>query len=402
MTTSPFSDSFSKAGKTLMMTQPFYGIFLMMLNKKVDESINTLCVGLKGINYELRVNPKFWDTLTSDVQLGALQHECLHMVNFHLTDFQHLSNKQVLNIAMDIAINQYIPDQNRGEGWMMPDLFPDLNLDKMEGTIYYYEKLMEAKDQMDQDIQAMLAAMMAGEGSCELPSSGQSVNLPDHQWEDAEGLSEGTVRIMKAQMEKIIVEAAAQVSKSRGTIPSEIQVILDRLETIEPPKFDWKGYIRRFIGCSTRVYSHRTRRRLNHRFASDPGVVSRLHKHVLLALDTSGSVSEDELREFQNEMHHIQKNGTTITVVQADAAVSHIGPFKPTEDFAVYGRGGTSFQPVIDYYNENIRKYSCLIYMTDGEAPNPSDVKGNVLWVLSSTSQKTDHLTGKTIRLECN
>ena len=98
-------------------------------------------------------------------------------------------------------------------------------------------------------------------------------------------------------------------------------------------------------------------------------------------------------------MYHIHRNGTEITVIQCDAAVSSIKPFNPKEDFAVHGRGGTSFQPVIDYYSVNLAKYSCLIYMTDGEAPDPHGVVGQVLWVLSSTSTKTNHLTGKTIQL---
>jgi predicted metal-dependent peptidase len=396
-----FSDSFAKAAKTLMMMQPFYGIFLMMLNKKSDSKIPTLCVGLQGLNYDLRINPDFWMSLNENVQLGALHHECMHMTNFHLTDFNHLTNKEILNIAMDIEINQYIPAINRGEDWMLPELFPELNLEPFKGTIYYYEKLMQAKEQMDKDIQAILQAIANGESTCELPSSGKTVRIIKHDWEEAEKLNEGAVRILKAQTEKIIRDAAEQVTKSRGTLPHEIEEILKRLSQVEPPKFDWKGYIRRFIGCSTRVYSHKTRRRPNLRFDDQPGMVSRLHKHVLLAIDTSGSVSKKELEEFHNEMYHIQKNGTTITVIQADAAVSHIGPFNPKEDFSVYGRGGTDFQPVIDYYNENLRKYSCLIYMTDGEAPNPDDVKGNVLWVLSSTSQQTDHLTGKTIQLQC-
>lgn len=397
-----FNDSFSKACKTLLYTQPFYGIFLMMLNKKADEKIDTLCVGLRGVNYELLVNPDFWMTnLNTDTQIGALMHECGHMLNFHLTDFDHLTDKRIANFAMDIHINQYIPTQNRQDSWLMPSSFPDLQLAEFQGTNYYYEKLMQAKNAQQQDITAMLEAIGAGAGSCELPSSGETVTFSSHDWEVAEGLNEGSKRIMQAQMGKLIREAAEQISKSRGTIPGNIQEILDRLSAITPPKFDWKGYIRRFIGCSTQVYQHKTRRRYNLRFSKDPGHVTRLHKHVLLALDTSGSVSREELKEFQNEMHHIQRNGTIVTIVQCDTAISHIGPFKPKEDFTIHGRGGTSFQPVIDYYNENLKKFSCLIYMTDGEASDPMNVKGNVLWVLSSTSQKTSSLTGKIIQLEC-
>lgn len=73
--TKPFSETFTKACKSLLLSQPYYGIFLMMVNKETDESIPTLCVGLKGISFKLKVNPNFWDTMETEIQSGALQHE---------------------------------------------------------------------------------------------------------------------------------------------------------------------------------------------------------------------------------------------------------------------------------------------------------------------------------------
>lgn len=301
---------------------------------------------------------------------------------------------------MDIAINQVIPDENRGKGWLMPSTFPHLKLELLKGTNYYYEKLMQAKDAQDKDIQACLEAVANGESSCELPSTGETVKIERHEWEvENSDMSEGTKHVLQAQISKLIKEAADQVTKSRGTIPSNIQEILDRLNKVDPPKFDWKGYIRRFVGCSTKVYVKKSRRKLNVRFTDNPGQRVKQHKHIMLGLDTSGSVSTAELKEFQNEMHHIQMNGTTITVVQFDSAISHIGPFNPRVPFEVKGREGTNFQQCIDHYNTNKRTFSCCIIMTDGEAPDPQNVQGNVLWVLSSKSGMTDHLTGKTIKL---
>lgn len=61
----------------------------------------------------------------------------------------------------------------------------------------------------------------------------------------------------------------------------------------------------------------------------------------------------------------------------------------------------TSFDPVVDYFNENQRKFSCLIYFTDGEAPNPHNPpQGRCLWVLSSMSKMNKKLPGQVIKLE--
>lgn len=95
----------------------------------------------------------------------------------------------------------------------------------------------------------------------------------------------------------------------------------------------------------------------------------------------------------------MQKTGTEITIAQADTAISHIGPYNPRKEFEVHGRGGTSFQPLIDYYNANTHKYTCLVYLTDGEAPAPTPARGRMLWVMSSQSQLNKNLIGPQIKL---
>ena len=60
----------------------------------------------------------------------------------------------------------------------------------------------------------------------------------------------------------------------------------------------------------------------------------------------------------------------------------------------------TSFHPVTDYYDQNTKKYNCLIYLTDGEAPAPDRCRGPVLWVISSASNGlNEDLQGLQIQL---
>ena len=53
-------ETLAKTVKDLMFAEPFYGIFLLSLNKRWDESIPTAGVGLNNVNYDLRINPEFW------------------------------------------------------------------------------------------------------------------------------------------------------------------------------------------------------------------------------------------------------------------------------------------------------------------------------------------------------
>lgn len=63
------------ASKELMLDQPFYGLFLIGLNKEWNESIPTAGVAKHNINYKLVINPTFWSELSSDHQKGLLWHE---------------------------------------------------------------------------------------------------------------------------------------------------------------------------------------------------------------------------------------------------------------------------------------------------------------------------------------
>ena len=308
---------------------------------------------------------------------------------------------------MDCEINQYIDRSWLPEGGVFLDTlqaaYPQLNLEEKKGTRYYYDKLMSLAQNGDNAMQLVIGGMPKdgnGEMEVQLPND-QSITITDHDWETAtEGLSDATKKLIESQTKHVLNQIAEQVVKSRGTIPGEFSEILERINKIEPPKFDWKGYIRRFAGKSTKTYTKLCRRKLNKRFEELPGLKVKKQKHILAAIDTSGSVSNDELREFLGELYHLTKTGAEVTIVQCDTAISFIGKFDPKKDFVVHGRGGTDFNPSVDRYIQNQGKYSCLIYFTDGEAPAPDNAGGSILWVLSERSAMNDSLPGHVIKLE--
>ena len=411
-------ESLAKASKELCLKEPFYGLLLMSLNKVWDPNFcvrgnATLGVMLRGINYELRINPSFWESLTPIQRLGVLKHELEHIGFFHLTDYGHFENKEVLNISMDIVVNQYIDRDWLPENGCFLDSFPHLNLEPRKGSRYYYEKLIEAKNNGDNAVKKLLAAMCSpdgkggdgdpndqqGNGIFELPD-GTKIQLPDHDWDDIAEMDDATKKLIENQTKHIISQVADQVLKSRGTIPGEFAGIIERINNIEPPKFDWKGYIKRFAGKSTKTFTKKSKRKYNKRLPDNPGIKLRQQKHILFAIDTSGSVSNDELRECLGELYHLQKTGSEITIIQCDTTISDISKFDSRKDFEVHGRGGTEFQPVIDYYNERLHQYSCLMYFTDGEAPAPENARGNILWILSERSDMNKELPGEVIKLE--
>jgi len=377
------NDKLARISKDLMFKEPFYGLFLIMLNKVWTDKVPTAGVGKNGINFQLYINEKFWSELSDFHKMGVLKHELLHVAFFHVTEFEHLDDKKLANVAMDCEINQYIDKSWLPEGaCTLEVLNKELGLKMLpkKGTQYYYDILKKVKDQKLEELKEML----------------KDSHLT---WEEFDSMDEATKKLAAKQIEHILKEVADSITKSRGTVPAEFQELLDKINNQEPPKFDWRGYLRRFAGASMNIYTKKLRRKFNKRFEANPGLKIKKKKHILVAVDTSGSVSNDELREFFQEINHIAKTGSDVTVVQCDTAITSIKPYKINQDINIKGRGGTSFHPVIEYYNERQREYSCLIYLTDGEAPAPEKTKGKMLWVISSKSKINPELIGPQIKL---
>ena len=289
-----------------------------------------------------------------------------------------------------------IADKLPPRGVLIAD-YADLNLDLKAGSSYYYNKLREAKDKKDQTGTSGDANFDA---LCDQMDEGDNDGMPDHStWEDFENLTEAEQKLIDKQLQKVLSDAKEQTVKKRGTVPGEIEGVIV-IEEITPAKFDWRGYIRRFTGVSTKVYTKKIRRKENRRFSDNPGMKVKMKQHMLLAIDTSGSVSNDELTEFMSEIHHIYKAGVDITIVQCDTHIRSIDPYRGKNELKVHGRGGTYFDPVLEYYNENTKKYTSLVYFTDGECNTHVKPKGNVLWVLSERSSMNNDLPGKVIKLE--
>ena len=381
-------DQVARTTKTLIFTEPFYGLFLIGINKQFSNRISTAGVSKLGIGMQLTINPEFYIDLSDDHRLGLIKHELLHIAFGHLIMRDLYSDHKLFNIAADLEINQYISKSKLPEGGLLLSSFPELNLPHKAGTKVYYNLLEKAQEDGTSPSLDNLMNQMDGQST-----------YCHSTWEEFDELSEADKKLVEKQINHQLKEATEQTLKKQGHIPGELSELIDRLLHIEPAKFDWKGYLRRFVGNSSIVYTKKLRRKYNKRYSESPGLKLKFKNHILVGVDTSGSVNTEELKEFFNELAHMHKTGHKITVAQCDTRLGSIKEFNPKKDWEIHGRGGTSFQPVIDHYNENKGSYMALIYLTDGEAYPPADCPKNTLWVLSSISDMNDELPGLVIKL---
>lgn len=380
------SEDLAKISKALILEQPFYGLFLVSLNKEWINEIPTAGVRLDGINYSLAINEEFWNSLPVNQKKGVLIHELIHIAFNHLIMRDKYNDKKLFNIAADCELNQYIDRNDLPEGAIYPDSFPELSLPLRAGTDTYYKLLQKAaNDGSSQSLNEMMGSGAADEMHT--------------TWDEiTKDLSEADKKLIQKQIAHQLNEVAGSL-KNKGLIPGFIEEIIANNNLKQEEKFNWRQYLRRFTGNSNKIYTRKTRKKENHRHSDNPALKIKKKNSVLLAIDTSGSVSNSELMEFLSEMSHIHKTGVEITVVQCDSIMYDPEPFNPQKQFTIKGRGGTEFQPVIDYYNKNKSKFTSLIYFTDGECSAPENANFKILWVHSSKSTINENLPGFKIKL---
>ena len=222
-------------------------------------------------------------------------------------------------------------------------------------------------------------------------------HFDDHStWDEFDKVPEATKQLMQNNINTILKNTAEQVEKMHGTIPGEFKELIEKLRKKKPEVFNWKAYFRRLLGSIYDVNIRSTRRKVSKRFEEAAGIQHKKKVSILVAIDTSGSVSQRELQEFFSEIDYVYKAGARVTIIQCDTCINAVEDYDGKNIPEILGRGGTDFNPPVDYYVQHRKEYASLIYFTDGEAPLPSKHPQGMVWVISSCGAHQDY-PGKVI-----
>ena len=156
------------------------------------------------------------------------------------------------------------------------------------------------------------------------------------------------------------------------------------------PQLCWQAILKKYVGTIA-AGKHKTRTRLNRRQPERFDLSGQQDEKVLkivVAIDTSGSVSDRDVAFILNEIVAIIAGRKhSLTVIECDSEVQRVYSVKTQVDIKknVVGRGGTAFTPVIEYVNnDRYFRDALLIYFTDGygerEIPRPKTYRN--LWVI--------------------
>lgn len=384
----------SRCVNQLLLKEPFFAHILSGTVRSITDSIPTAAVGLRGGQILFMVNEDFFlrELRTISQRIAVLKHETLHLVFKHL--FRELIRKdpELMNLAADIVVNQYIG------GWDLPSsavtlsTFPDMKLKAGETMEYYYKRLEELKRKNNGE---------AGTDGADYPLSQEAFDRiyggqrhSDHSaWGDEASAQEHPG--LREALENQLMNAAARTSKKMyGTLPGVIQRAIDLIRESRKPRVDWKRLLRLFTSSHGKTYVAHTMKRISKRFGTRPGIRIRRLNRVVVVIDTSGSIDNSTLQLFMAEVQGIRRTGAEITLIESDCAVQQVYMYRRGREVAIKGGGGTNFDPAFEYINSGRSgSFDACIYLTDGVAPAPTiKPRPPLLWILTPDGKNDEHL----------
>jgi predicted metal-dependent peptidase len=344
-----------KAKIELMTRSAFISTIALSLRHVITDATPTADVNGTVIRY----NPEFLEKQTVLQFAGLMAHECWHVA------FQHLSRRGnrdpiIWNVAGDYIINHLLTKA----GFEIP---VGGLLDKKYGdewsTDGVYEDLMKEKKDFD------TGTLM--------------LDIREDEFQDSK---KGPT--LDSAITNIIVRAKTQAQvagKAAGEIPNEILRIIDELLN---PKLPWPVILNRFLDQRTREEYSWARRNRRYRDDYMPSLHSYGLGHLTFAIDTSGSIDDEELQEMLSEIKGVQQifNPEHMTIIDCDSVIHSVYEIDQNTDIMSLnfnGGGGTRFQPVLDYVSEHPTQ--ALIYFTDLEGESLLEpVEYPVLWICNS------------------
>jgi len=451
----------TKARVTLIRQHPFFGYLalrLKLVEKKLPECSGGLGVDFKGNLYFEPEKIKEWH---EEELLGAVCHEILHIAGEHL--FRKGKRDHFLwNIATDIKVNHILKTQ----GFKLPknviifdeifgrpvkDLTPEeiYDLIKMhnkariqaqapqmgQGNQNQGQGSYDSQDsqgsqgsnnqgassqggQSSQDSQGSEGSQDGSSGSegqeiretvIEGKVNGKPQKITIREIFDYHGYGEGKKSgKWREKWIKDIVDAH-QYAKMQGKLPAGLEGIIDDL--LHSPKIDWKSLLWRFIQ-KVIPQDYTWIRPSKKSWAIEtylPGV-QRENIEIVIGLDTSGSISDEEYKEFLSEILGIAKSFENVrfTVMLCDAEIQKVLEDESDVNNLLEelrkrkGYGGTSFIPFFEWISENKPNIALLVVFTDGFGDFPNEEPHYpVIWVLTKEGiTPSDVPFGEAIKLE--
>ncbi len=376
-------DRIRRARYYAMMRAPYLSAALMALRPGGPADIGTVAVDRWG---RLYWSPRWVDKQPVPRLAAALVHECGHVVRGH-ADRCGGRDPELWNVAADAEINDSTLLGPRGplplgDQYIYPE---KLGAPRGLTAEMYYDRLRQQARQV--------RAQAHDCGSC-AGGDARPYEAPAPQAGGPPGLSDIERRAVARQTARDIQRAA---SRAPGSVPADWMRWADA--ELGPPRVRWQALLRGMVSRAVRqargradyTYTQPARRQV-------PGIVmpgmAAPVVHVAVVIDTSGSMTDADLRAALSEIEGIvQAAGAPARVYACDTRAHDAGHAASGRDVRarLRGGGGTDMAAGIAAALEASPRPACIIVITDGYTPWPQRPPGVPVIAAIVPGGTTDH-----------
>jgi len=310
----------------------------------------------------------------SDPELAfVVAHEGAHKMYRHLTTWQKLydENADLANMACDYVVNLMLTELDpSGTVILMPTYKKGPMRGKPMGLLDPRFKGMNTKQVYD-----ILKQEGGGKGNDEGNGEGDG-GFDSHDWDNAKDMPEEDKKQLTKDIDDAIRRGVAEqkrVGGGNGHLDRELKDLLE-------PKVDWREVLREFVKSVCAGRDKSSWRKPNRRLLSlgtdtyMPSMISEKVGRIVVAVDTSGSIGADDLRDFLSEVKGIADEvhpefvdllywGTRVVSheeYEGSAVPNIVSSTKPM------GGGGTAPSCITNYLKEKFIQPECAVVLTDG------------------------------------
>lgn len=387
-------DKIDYAKFILLLQAPFFGNLLYSIKIiEVDNGDTTIYTNGKHIY----VNKKYGESLSKRLFATFILKNLLHIVFRHKKRMQPYHESKIrFSIGASYAVNNIIKSEVNKD-----DLFEYLDFEETHFVVNdkfhnkSAEQIFEELSSIKKD-KELLKKDKNGKGGIDIPALLEKMNneeeLKPFQKELLNAMSlylevddEDMTPEEDEELDSCILRAHF-LSKNHGSTPLSIERLVNELKQ---PKIDWRHYLSDFIERSVindYDFSERDRRMMYTNFILPSIKGEKLR--IALAVDCSGSISEEDLKNFLTECYGIfqQYQSVELFLMSFDAEVANSQVIENEMDlmqFEFLGGGGTDFIPVFDKLEEE-GMYDGLVIITDGYGSFPEVSNIKTIWVMTT------------------
>lgn len=380
---------------------PFYSYVISSFKKVITNELPTAAVGFRNGKFWLYINPFFMqDVIKEKGEQGlaaVMIHEVMHVLNHHLFpermpfelvqainkekkekdkalgDWDSIGDQiklqvkhkvlfKLFNVAADLAINSYI--SNLPSMGCIPGQSRFENYPSGKSAEWYFRRLMK-----DEDIESQLDEI--DEFDIHIISNGSQ---------------EDEINDSEKELKRILVNAkrsSEQDNKWGDLSQHERKLISDFIQ----PQINWKQALRFFVKKSIKGSRSSSWRSVSRKQPYlKPGRVKGYVCNIIVAVDMSGSVSDEDLAMFSAELNSLSKECNFIFLpFDTEPDIENMFQWKKGQKIQIVRTrsGGTDFDAPTKFVNQHKKKMKIdgLVVLTDLEAPKPVPCVVHRMWI---------------------